>query len=254
MAPILYHVPKTISSPIVQCLLELDVLNNPVEVKEISFGELKSPEYLLINPMGTAPAFQDESIILWESGAVLSYLLECYDTEQKLSPSRISSNSTTERLASRAKYMHLKQYIIATVYPFISALYIHTLKPENEQDTEYVRFAKKKWITLFGPVLTKWLGDGPYFLGSHFSAVDFLVAKPLNNVNSMGMLTDFPALQKLFESISSRPSFKAAYEGMPQQTYEPYRSLLLVPNKEDCTLAACDMIPQLNCGLFAVLD
>jgi glutathione S-transferase len=254
MAPILYHVPKTISSPIVQCLLELDVLNNPVEVKEISFGELKSPEYLLINPMGTAPGFQDENIILWESGAVLSYLLERYDTEHKLSPSSISSNTTTEQLTSRAKYLHLKQYIIATVYPFIAALYIHTLKPENEQDAEYVQFAKQKWITLLGPILTKWLGDGPFFLGSHFSAVDFLVAKPLNNVNSMGMLTDFPALQALFENISSRPSFKAAYEGMPQQTDEPYRSLLLVPSKEDCTWMACDVTPQLNCGLFSLLD
>jgi glutathione S-transferase len=238
MGPTLYHVPKTISSPIVQCLLELDLLNNPVEVKEISFEALKSPEYLLINPMGTAPAFQDATIILWESGAILSYLLERYDTKHKLYPPCLSSNMTTEQLASRAKYIHLKQYIIATVYPFIATLYIHTLKPENEQDSEYVRSAKQKWITLLAPVLTKWLGNGPFFLGSIFSAIDLLVAKPLNNVNSMGMLADFPTLQALFENISSRPSFKAAYEGTLQKTDEPDRSILHVPSKEE----VCDLI------------
>jgi glutathione S-transferase len=233
MAPTLYHVPKCISSPILQCLLELDLVNKPVEVVEKSFPELKMPEYLAMNPMGTSPAFQDGDIVMWESGAILTYLLEKYDTEHKLHPACLSTESTAEQEAVRAKFLHVQQFIIATAYPFMASLYVHTFKPLDKQDTAYVESAKQKWQNILGPILEKWLGDGPYFLGDQVSAVDFLVAKPLNNTNSMGLLTDFPSLKALFERIRSRSSFTAAYEGMPPvsdvESGEPKRSILLVP-------------------------
>jgi len=79
MAPTLYHVPKTISSAIVQTLVELDLVGGSsyvVKVETLAFSDLKTPEYLETNPMGTSPAFRDGDTILWESGAVLNYLLE----------------------------------------------------------------------------------------------------------------------------------------------------------------------------------
>jgi len=90
MSPTLYHVPKTISSPIVQTLLELD--DSDVVVKTLTFNDLKDPAYLEINPMGTSPAFTDNShdlegeITLFESGAIMSWILEEYDAEGKLHP------------------------------------------------------------------------------------------------------------------------------------------------------------------------
>jgi glutathione S-transferase len=144
-----------------------------------------------------------------------------------------STESTAEQEAVRAKFLHVQQFIIATVYPFIASLYIHTFKPFDKQDSAYVESAKQKWQNILGPILEKWLGDRPYFLGDQVSAVDFLVAKPLNNTNSMGLLTDFPSLKALFERIRSRSSFTAAYEGMPPvsdvESGEPKRSILLVP-------------------------
>jgi glutathione S-transferase len=234
MAPTLYHIPKTISSPIVQCLLELDLVNKPVEVVETSFSELKVLEYLALNPMGTSPAFQDGDIIIWESGAVLTYLLERYDTEYKMHPACLSTESTAEQIAYRAKFLHLQYYIISTVYPFMATLFIHTFKSLDEQDANYVESAKEKWQNYFGPVLEKWLGEGPYFLGDRVSAVDFLSAKPLNNANSMGLLKDFPSLQAFFERMQSRPSFASAYVSMPSNSAdnnggEVNRGMILVP-------------------------
>lgn len=129
MAPTLHHVPKTISSPIVQCLLELDVDGEPVVVHEMTFAELKRDDHLRINPMGTAPAFHDDDLVLWESGAVLDYLLERYDQDHKLHPPCLCKASSPADMADRAKYLQLKQYIIATVYPFVASLFVHSLKP-----------------------------------------------------------------------------------------------------------------------------
>jgi glutathione S-transferase len=76
--PILYHVPKTISSPIVQILLDLNLAENEVHIETLSFAELKSSSHLERNPMGTSPTLVDVDlgIAIWESGAVLTYLLE----------------------------------------------------------------------------------------------------------------------------------------------------------------------------------
>lgn len=237
--PTLVHIPKTISSPIVQCLVELDLIEkNIITVRQIGFTELKLEAHLAINPMGTAPAFHDGDIILWESGAILDFLLERYDLEHKFHPPPISESSSHEMIATRAKYLQLKQYIIATVYPFIASLFIHTLRPLEQQDSLYLASAKNKWTTLMGPVLTKWLGDGPWFLGKQLSAVDMLVAKPLNNVNSMELLHEFPKLKDLFERISSRPSFARAYERIQDlssdestEGAEQTRELVFVPSE-----------------------
>lgn len=226
MAPTLYHVPRTISSPIVQILIELGV--EDVNIETLTFAQLKSPSHLARNPMGTSPAFTDESngIAIWESGAVLTYLLESYDTQHKLYPKQGTASPL-----ERAKYLHLQQFIIATVYPFLASLFLHTLKPELEQDKGYISSAKEKWLTLLAPTLTEFLGNQPFFMGSNISAVDFLIAKPLNNAKSLNLLEQFHNLDALFKRVSSMPSFATAYDTEERKKDCPEcRSLLLLPN------------------------
>lgn len=207
MAPTLYHVPRTISSPIVQILLELGVKD--VNIETLTFAELKTPAHLARNPMGTSPAFTDEDngIAIWESGAVLTYLLETYDTQHKFHPKQ-----GTATPLERANFLHLQQYIIATVYPFLASLFLHTLKPEHEQDQGYIANAEKTWRTLLAPTLTGFLGGQPYFLGNDISSIDFLIAKPLNNAKSLNLLEEFPDLDALFKRVSCMPSFAIAYD------------------------------------------
>jgi len=65
----------------------LGELGVPYEVNPIPFSEIKKPEYLAINPNGRLPAIQDPNtgITLWESGAIVEYLIERYDTDHRLS-------------------------------------------------------------------------------------------------------------------------------------------------------------------------
>ncbi|CAB9500182.1 glutathione Stransferase [Seminavis robusta] len=208
-APTLYHVPRTISSPIYQALLELDLVNNPIRVETLSFPDLKTPEHLARNPMGTSPTFVDakEGIDIWESGAVMMYLLEAYDTKCVLHP-----DTKIAPKRDHANYCHLCQYVTATVYPFLSSLFLHTLEPADQQDPVYLQTGRDTFKTKLGPTLAKFLGDKPFFMGDKLSAVDLLVAKPLNNAHSLNLLKDdFPTLQHLFCKIKSRPSFAIAY-------------------------------------------
>ncbi|KAL7496180.1 hypothetical protein ACHAWT_004402 [Skeletonema menzelii] len=233
MAPTLYHVPRTISSPIVQILLELEVKD--VNIETLTFAELKSPAHLARNPMGTSPAFTDEDngIAIWESGAVVTYLLETYDSQYKFHPKQ-----STARPLEHAKFLHLQQFIIATVYPFLASLFLHTLKPEHEQDQVYISNAKEKWLTLLAPTLADFLGGQPFFLGDHISSIDFLIAKPLNNAKSLNLLEGFPDLDALFKRVSCMPSFAIAYDVEDRKKDCPEcikdcpqsRSLVLLPS------------------------
>lgn len=152
-------------------------------------------------------------------------LLEKYDESHKFHPAPGGVNDK-----KRAKFLHLQHYIIATVYPFIASLFVHTLKPAHEQDSEYVENAKGKWRDLMAPILLEWLGDGPYMLGASISAIDFILCKPLNNIKSLGMLDDTPKLKVIFEEISSRRSFHEAYNVVGErQLKRESRSMVLTP-------------------------
>ena len=185
-----------------QALLELNV-QDIVAVKTLSFAELKSAPHLAINPMGTSPAFSDgEDVKIWESGAILTHILEAYDQRHMLHPPPGSS--------CRMQFLQLQSFLIATIYPFVAGLYLHTLKPTAEQDHDFVAAGKKKWADKLGPVLAGALGDKMYLLGE-FSAVDLLLAKPLRNADALGLLSDFPTLQQHLRRLADRPSYAVAY-------------------------------------------
>jgi len=71
-------------------LAELDL---PYKVRKIDMAanEQKAPWFTAINPNGRIPALMDtlaadgKEIRLFESGSILQYLVETYDTEHKIS-------------------------------------------------------------------------------------------------------------------------------------------------------------------------
>lgn len=67
----------------------LSELEIPYEIIPISFEDVKKPEYLKINPNGRIPAIRDpnfnKDLTLWESGAILEYIIEQYDKDHRLS-------------------------------------------------------------------------------------------------------------------------------------------------------------------------
>jgi len=80
----------------------LEELDLPHEIIFVALSDVKKPEYVAINPNGRLPAIHDPNtnITLWESGAIMEYLIEHYDTQHRLSFAR-----------GTPEYYHAKQWL-----------------------------------------------------------------------------------------------------------------------------------------------
>ncbi len=61
---------------------------------------LAPPELRNVHPLGKSPVLQDGELVLAESGAILDYLADRYDTQRQLSPSPMPADGA-ERIAYR---------------------------------------------------------------------------------------------------------------------------------------------------------
>ncbi|KAH9908272.1 glutathione transferase [Xylariomycetidae sp. FL2044] len=65
----------------------LEELQIPYEIKRIQMQDVKKEPLTLLNPNGRVPVIEDPNnsdLVLWESGAILTYLVERYDTDNRI--------------------------------------------------------------------------------------------------------------------------------------------------------------------------
>jgi len=95
----------------------LEELNIPYDHKIMDMADLKKEPYEKINVNGRVPAIEDPNtgITLFESGAIIEYLAETYDTEGKL-----SFTKSPEKFY-QSQWLHF-QVILAYVAQFVFSI------------------------------------------------------------------------------------------------------------------------------------
>ena len=64
----------------------LEELGVPYQSEFLDFAKIKQEPYISVNPNGRVPAIEDPNtgIVLWETGAIIDYVLETYDKDNSL--------------------------------------------------------------------------------------------------------------------------------------------------------------------------
>jgi len=151
----------------------LEELSIPYEVDPIKISQVKEPHFLAVNPNGRLPAIRDPNtgITLWESGAIVEYLIERYDTKHELS----FAPGTEE-------YYHAKQWLFFQTTgqaPYFGQLAWFKRYAPEKIPMAIERYAKE--IHRVTSVLEGWLGgqkekysegDGPWLVGNKLSYAD----------------------------------------------------------------------------------
>jgi len=197
----LYHSPRTRSVRVLWLLEELGI---PYELRTLAFtpDSLKSPEYTKLNPLGKVPSITDGDLTLFESGAIVEYLVERYG-DGRLAP----KPGTIER----GHYFQWIHFAEATCLPPLSDLAQHSMfKPEADRIAALIPDAQARvatWLAALEPALA----GKHYLLGSQFSAADVMMGYGLLLTKWFGLLGDRHAnLTAYLARLEERPALRKA--------------------------------------------
>ncbi|MBV9994366.1 MAG: glutathione S-transferase family protein [Caulobacteraceae bacterium] len=160
----IYHMPNSRSDRVVWIAEELGL---PHELVLKHRAELKLPDYLTLNPLGTAPAIEDGEAAMLESCAIVEYLADRYDTENRLSPPL--------RSAARAPYLQWLHFAEATLWPQIAAYLAAAGRFTGQPPNEPAMAEAKAKIANLVNFIDNTLARSPYIAGQTFSAADIAV-------------------------------------------------------------------------------
>lgn len=154
-----------------------------------------------VHPLGKSPVIEDDDLMLSESGAITSYLLEKFDAEHQFHPSRSD-------IATWAKYNQWLTYPEGSVF---APLLLKMLTLRSSDHEVITPFADSE-ISLHFTHIAAQLGDNNYILGDEFSGADFGIAYVVSMAERLGQLQAYPSLQAYMQRCMARPAFLRAVE------------------------------------------
>lgn len=187
-----------------RCLWMLEELGLPYHREKIDYrgGELRSPEYLSINPNARIPALKDGDHVLSESMAINLYLARRYGTEKRLWP----DSPESEGLALQWSF-----WVMSEIETHLLALLMHKrMLPTNKRDPD--RASRSEGI-LRAPlqVLEQALAGREYLVDERFTVTDLNVAAVLSWTRpARYSLRSLPQTQAWLDRCLDRPARKRA--------------------------------------------
>jgi glutathione S-transferase len=196
----LHFAPNSRAGRIVWLLEELGL---EYEINKMAFHpkDLKSDEHRSRHPLGRIPVLEDGDLLLWESGAIVEYILERYENGGLKPP--VDD-------ARWPKYQQWFHYCEGMVMPPVNTIVVQTvLLPPDRRDETALKQAQKLLTRSLAPV-DEALAGNDYLIGD-FSAADVMLGHSCFMSDRVGCVTDeMTNLKAYVERIAARPHFQTA--------------------------------------------
>ena len=155
------------------------------------------------HPLGKSPVIEDGDLMLAESGAIASYLIDTYDEAGAFAPPRDDTKA-------RAIYTQWLRYPEGSAFvPFIMKL---LLSREQEPLPPMIDGFATGEVALHLGYIQDFLADKPFILGDTLQGPDIGITYILQLAQRVGELAPYPALEAYRERMMSRPAFQRARE------------------------------------------
>ena len=170
----------------------------PYDVRLVSFRAMKEPAHLALHPFGQIPTYEEDGLVLFETGAIVLHIAQRY---QGLLPADDHA---------RARAITWMFAALNTVEPpileLVTARIFEGDKPWTKERLplveERVRDRMKQ--------LAARLGDADW-LDGEFSAGDLLMVSVLLRLRPSGILDEFPILAAYVARGEARPAYRQAF-------------------------------------------
>ncbi len=198
----LHFAPNSRAGRIVWLLEELGL---PYRMNKMAFHpkDLKSDEHRARHPLGRVPVLDDDDVRLYESGAIVEYVLERH------------KNGGLKPAVSAPEYPAYLQwfhYCEGMVMPPVNTIVVQTmLLPPERRDETALGQAQRLLGKALQPVDDALQGKD-YLIGA-FSAADIMLGHACYMSNRLGCVgDDMSDLKGYLGRIEARPAFKTAIE------------------------------------------
>ena len=162
---------------------------------------MRTPEYYKLHPMGRVPVLEDSTVKIYESGAIVEYLLARYG-KGRLQP-RIEEPNFPD-------YLQWLHYAEGSIMQQINSIVVETilLPPERKNDVNVTRALKLLKIALLN--VDNRLKDRD-FLAGEFSGADIMTGHSCYAAKRLKVdLTEMNNLSKYIDRLLNRKAFKKA--------------------------------------------
>jgi glutathione S-transferase len=176
----------------------LEEVGQPYEVRLVSFKALKEPAHLARNPFGQIPTYEEDDLVLFETGSIVLHIAERH---KGLLP---------EDADARAGAVTWMFAALSTLEPPIlelaNAKLLEGDKPWARERLPLVMDRARNRLKQ----LTTRLRDADWLDGA-FSAGDLMTVSVLLRYRPSGILDEFPSLAAYVARGEARPAYKRAF-------------------------------------------
>jgi glutathione S-transferase len=170
----------------------------PYKTRLLEQGDQDKPDYRALQPFGQVPVFEEDGLVLFESGAIVLHIGARSETLLPSNP------------AARARAIQWLFAALNSIEPFVMNLALIDLFYAKEEWARLRRpgameFAQKRLTSL-----AKSLGGKPYLDGERFTAGDLMMTTVLRILKHTDMVTNDPRLGAYLERCTARPAFQRA--------------------------------------------
>lgn len=176
----------------------LEEVEQPYEVRLVSFAALKQSAHLKLHPFGQIPTYEDGNLVIFETGAIVLHIAEQY---AGLLPDDAKAKSRAISWIFAA---------LNTIEPPILDLSIAKVVENDKAWSEQRLPLVKDRIRNKLKQLSAYLGEKSW-LEDEFSVGDLMMISVLLRLRASGILLEFPNLDDHVTRGESRPAYQRAF-------------------------------------------
>ncbi|MHB8285927.1 MAG: glutathione S-transferase family protein [Caulobacteraceae bacterium] len=174
----------------------LEEVGEPYRTEILDFGDMKSPAYRAINPMGKVPALTHGEVVVTELTAICAYLADAFP-QAGLAPAPADPE--------RGPYYRWLFYAAGPVEAAVTNRALNfELPPGREKMAGYGCFSDVM------DVLEQAVSAGDYVAGDRFSAADVALGHQIGFGLMFKSIEPRPAFKEYWRRISARPAYVRA--------------------------------------------
>jgi len=177
----------------------LEEVRQPYDVRLLSFAAMKEPAHRALHPFGQIPTYEEDDLVLFESGAIVLHIGERH------------AGLLPEDANPRARAIAWMFAALNTVEPPIVERSMATLLERDKPWYEARLVMLEDRVRGRLDQLSSRLRDGDWLDGA-FSAGDLMMVAVLRRLAGSGLIEEHPNLCAYVARGEARPAYKRAFE------------------------------------------